>query len=145
MANAVQNTTSTSNPLFDKMCDRFQFQGHVAVAEVMLKKAERLHGRTPRIAKPMAEKKAMNVSFSPSFARQASICCSILLLVSVLMLCAIFGTSANGEFSKATGVFADAENAEVAEAENGKVDMVVYTHDTPELAVKTELAVGAEN
>jgi len=144
MANAVQNTTSTNNPLFDKMCERFQFHGHVAVAEVMLKKAERLHGRTPRMAKPMAERKALNVSLSPSFVRQASICCSILLLVSVLMLCAIFGTSANGEFSKATGVFADAENAEAVAAENGKVDMVVYTHDVPELAVKTEPTIGTE-
>ena len=48
MVNQIQNNQATNNPLFDKMCERFQFQ-HVAVAEIMLKKAERIHIQKNRI------------------------------------------------------------------------------------------------
>ena len=135
MANQIQNSQATNNPLFDKMCERFQFQ-HVAVAEIMLKKAERIHIQKNRISGPKAEKKAWKFALTPSLVRHASICCSILLLVSVLMLCAIFGTSANSEFSKATGVFANTPNA-VASIDDKQDNVTVYTKDGAEITVIT--------
>ena len=136
-------TNSSNNPLYDKMCAQFQFSGNVAVAEIMLKKAERLHVHKTHKIKAQSEKKEWNFNFTPSFVRHASICCSILILVSVLMLCAIFGTSSNSEFSKATGVFANAQNADVIPAEESKVNLAIYSADGVDIAVKTSSAQDA--
>ena len=136
MTTSIQQTKQ-NNPLYAKMCERFQIQG-VSVAEIMLKKAERNHGHKMQVVKPAAEKKILNFHFTPSFVRHASICCSILLLVSVLMLCAIFGTSANSEFSKATGVFADSAMAEATPADNESVEMLIYTADSGEFSAQAK-------
>lgn len=148
MANQIQNSQATNNPLFDKMCERFQFQ-HVAVAEIMLKKAERIHIQKNRISGPKVEKKAWKFTLTPSLVRHASICCSILLIVSVLMLCAIFGTSANSEFSKATGVFANTPNAIASAVDDGQDNVTVYTKDGAEITVitasaKEQTTIGAD-
>lgn len=128
-----------NNPLYTKMCERFQLQG-VSVAEIMLKKAERNRGHRMQAVKPSLEKKTLHFRFTPGFIRHASICCSILLLVSVLMLCAIFGTSANSEFSKAAGVFADSAMAEASPTDNEAVEMLIYAADGTEISVQTNTA-----
>lgn len=141
MANTDQNTTLSNNPLFDKMCQRFQFPGHVSVAEVMLKKAARYPARKLRTAKYAYDhREPWKVAFTRGFVRNASICCSILLLVSVLMICAIFGTSSNQEFPSPSGIFAEGGESHATPADKTVIDTMVYASEGAEITVKTSSA-----
>ena len=96
MAN-VQHTNTTYNPLFENMCQRFQLQGGMTIAQAMIKKATKSpHQPNFEIA---ASKKAKKHS-SSKLLRFAAVAVSLFMFTAVLVGCVQLGSQNEGFFSR---------------------------------------------
>ena len=137
MAN-VQHTNNTYNPLFENMCQRFQLQGGITIAQAMIKKATKSpHQPSFEIA---ASKKAKKHS-SSKLLRFAAVAVSLFMFTAVLVGCVQLGTQNEGLFSGIGGVFSQGNSvsdnqtpsvetdADATTYENGENQSTVTTYD----------------
>ena len=127
MASRV-NTMTSNNPLYDKMCDKFQFHGNVTVAEMMLKKAA--HHQPIHRQKPAHVNRHANAPLQMGNVRRyALVCCSVFLLTVVLVVCAVFSTSKNDSITKINGIFAEESETDIRPVDDYPLDLIPLSDD----------------
>lgn len=133
MTTTIQTSVAQqANPLFEKMCDRFQFEGHITVADMALKRAShhtRLPSKTPRTASPKKQSHRIAIPFKSL--QKVAFCSALIVLSSILLLCAVLSYAPNGKLSKVAGIFSGEDEPVVTSPSNpGEDQTIVYEDET---------------
>ena len=134
MANVQQTQSSTYNPLFENMCQRFQLQGGITIAQAMMKKATRSpHQPSFEITASKKTKKPA----SSKLLRVAAVAVSLFMFTAVLVGCVQLGSQNDGLFSGIAGVFAQDTASAENEATSPEADVNVYKNGENQTTVTT--------
>lgn len=133
MAN-VQLTNTTYNPLFENMCQRFQLQGGITIAQAMLKKATKSPYQPS--FEIIASKKAKKHS-SSKFLRLAAVAVSLFMFTAVLVGCVQLGSQNEGLFSGMGGVFSQYSSVSDKQAPSQDADVTIYENGENQTTVTT--------
>ena len=134
MANVQQTQNSTYNPLFENMCQRFQLQGGITIAQAMMKKAT----RSPH--QPSFEitaSKKIKKGGSSKLLRLAAVAVSLFMFTAVLVGCVQLGSQNDGLFSGIGGVFAQDSLSSENDATSPEADVNVYADGENQTTVST--------
>ena len=135
MTNVQQTTNQLYNPLFEKMCQRFQLQDGVTIAEAMVKKAAKSPYQT---SFEIEEARKAKSHTSGKLLRVAAAMVSLFMFTAVLVGCVHLGTQNDGLFGGIGAIFADIDTTASASGTNdAPTDVNVYEDGNHKTTVST--------